>query len=146
MGGGGSGGGSGGGAGRPHSPDLRVQLEHGSARAVAETAVSVLATSHPAIGILYMIYKFAQATYPIVRAGVDEYAETNDGDRALERMAVETVKQTGRAVAGTAVDAVAGAAVDGAASKVNVHVDNNTKEIAKAAVAEVIDEAIDRYE
>lgn len=126
--------------------DLTAQLEHGTAQAVAEATVSMLAVAHPVIGVLYFVYKAAQFTYPIVKEGLKEYEMTGDTDKAAEKMAVETFKQTGKVAVGTAVEPVAGAMVDGTTSAVGAHVDNTTRQVATAAVAEAIDEVIEHYE
>lgn len=128
------------------SPYLKVALDHGSAKAVAETAIGAVAASNPAVGVLYAAYKVAQFSYPIVKAGVEEYSKTDDTNKAVERMAVETAKQTGNAVVETAADAVAGALVNGAAKASNEPIVGPAKEVVKAALSEAISDEIERHE
>ncbi|MGA2663462.1 MAG: hypothetical protein ABSF83_00755 [Nitrososphaerales archaeon] len=128
------------------SSDLKVALDHGSSKVVAETAIGLVAASNPAVGMLYAAYKVAQFSYPIVKAGVEEYSKTDDKDKAVEKMAAETSKQTGNAVVETAADAVAGALVNGAAKAANERIVGPVKEVVKAAVSEAISEEIERHE
>jgi hypothetical protein len=52
------------------------------ASVVVNTAVDVLAVTHPAIGVLVAAYKISKVAYPVVKAAKEEYDRTGDANAA----------------------------------------------------------------
>jgi len=78
------------------------------ASVVVNTAIDVLAVTHPAIGVLVAAYKISKAAYPVVKSAKEEYDKTGDANAAAvagARQLVSGVKAESRDEAiGTAVD------------------------------------------
>ena len=131
--------GSGGGGG---DGSVSKKLEKEGSKAVAVAAFAAAAQAVPVVGILYAAYQVAKYTYPIAKEGVAEYSRTGDSDRAVQAMAKETVRQTGKAAVDATVSSVAGAATHGALRAAGIKADKTATTFVQAAVSEVIGDAI----
>ena len=129
--------GSGKGATRTQT-QLQKKLKDTSTKAVAEAAFKAVATTNPTVGALYLAYKVAKFTYPIVKEGVKEYNNTGDKDKAINKMKEETVKQVGREIKAAVVDTMVGASVDAVKSAANMSTNEATDTFVKTAVSETI--------
>jgi len=129
--------GSGKGATRTQT-QLQRKLKDASTKAVAEAAFKAVATINPTIEALYLAYKVAKFTYPIVKEGLKEYNNTGDKDKAVDKMKEETVKQIGREIKDAAVDTMVSASVDAVKSAANISTDKAADTFVKTAVSETI--------
>src|SRR2546426_11170734 len=102
------------GRGRKSNAGLEDKLLSGGTKVVANAAFQAAAMSNPVISAVYVAYETAKFTYPIFKKGVEEYHKTGDGNRALEKMGEETIKQTGKKVVENSVGNIVSTAVDGA--------------------------------
>lgn len=136
------GGGGGGGGGEGGGGSVTKKLEKEGSNAVAIAAFAAAAQAVPVVGILYAAYQVGKYTYPIAKEGVAEYARTGDSNRAVEAMAKETVRQTGKAVVEATVSSVAGAATHGALGSAGIKADKTATTFVQAAVSQVIGDAI----
>jgi hypothetical protein len=139
---GGGGRGSGGGGGGGGGGSVGKKLEQEGSKAVAVAAFAAAAQAVPVVGILFAAYQVATYTYPIAREGVMEYSRTGDSDRAVQAMAKETVRQTGKAVVDATVSSVAGAATHGALGAAGIKADKTATTFVQAAVTQVIGDAM----
>jgi hypothetical protein len=122
---------------------LQQKLRDASSKAVAETAFQAVAQSNPTVGALYLAYRVAKFTYPIVKDGVEEYAKTGDTNKALEKMKEETVKQVGNEVKGAIIDTIIGSSVDAVRDSAHIAVNETTSTFVKTAISETISELIE---
>jgi len=133
--------GSGKGATRSQT-QLQRKLKDASTKAVAEAAFKATATTNPTIAALYLAYKVAKFTYPIVNKGVEEYARTGDKDKAIDKMKEETVKQVGREIKEAVVETIVGNSIDSVKDTANITADKTTDTFVKTAVFGTINEMI----
>jgi len=122
--------------------NVQRKLRSAPSQVVAKAAFKAAATMDPTIGALYLAYKVAQYTYPIVKEGVKEYAKTGDKDAAVEKMKDKTVDQVGKAVKEKAVEVIVGVAVDDVKDVSGIVVEKAADTFVKAAVSETIKEMI----
>jgi hypothetical protein len=121
---------------------LSRTLETKGTEVAANVAFQTAAAANPVIGAVYVAYQAAQFTYPIVKKGVQEYERSGDAQKAIDKMAQETVRQVGKTILESSVSGVVGAAVDGAMKGVNITPDSTTATLVKAAITETINEVI----
>jgi hypothetical protein len=121
---------------------LQKKLRDASSRAVAEAAFQAVAQSNPTIATLYLAYRAAKFTYPIVKKGVEEYRKSGDKEKAIDKMKEETVKQVGREMAGAAVDVIVGNSVDAVKDTAKITLDKPVDTFVREAISGTISEMI----
>lgn len=87
-----------GGSGGASTRRIKTRLDKASSKIAAEVVFEVMASTNPSIAALYLAYKVTKFVKPIVEEGAKEYRRTGDVDKATEKMAKETVKQTGKEI------------------------------------------------
>jgi hypothetical protein len=122
--------------------DLQKKLRDASSKAVAEAAFKAVATGNPTIGALYLAYKVAKFTYPIVKKGAQEYSKSGNKDKAVDEMKKETAKQVGREIAGAAVGSIVDTSINAVKDTAKITVEKTADTFVKAAISGTISEMI----
>jgi len=119
--------------------NLKKKLENASAKAVAEATFETLAKTDATVGALYLAYRVAKFTYPIVKAGAEEYEKSHDSEKAIDKMKVETVKQVGAEIRGQVISAIVDRSVDVVKDTAKITVNAAADTFVKSAISGTID-------
>ena len=121
---------------------LQRKLKGNSAKDVAEAAFKAAAKANPIIEALYVVYKVAELTHPIVKKGVEEYQKTGDKDKAVDKMKEETLRQSGKKIKEAVVETIVGTTTDTVKDAAGIVTGKTTDTFVKAAVSKAINEVI----
>jgi len=116
---------------------IKNSLDKKESEIAAKAIVAALATTNPMIAAAYTAYKVAEFIYPIAEKGVEKYEKTHNEEKALDAMKKETIKQTGKEIAGYTVGCTTGMCLE----KLNES-GLKTSEPINAAISEAASETI----
>lgn len=135
-------------SGKSRATDGRVRTvqqairQKESATVVVQTAIDVLAVTHPAIGALIATYKVSRVAYRVVSAANKEYQRTGDADKAVSTAAKEVV----RTAVGETRDEAIGTIVDVGWSSLKkaagIQTSEMTDRVLTSAVRNTLDEVL----
>lgn len=134
---------TGGGGGGGSAADIRKHLIKSSPEISAEIVMEVLSASSPAIAALYVAYKVVKFIYPIAKKGAEEYEKTGDKDRAVQKMAEETIKQTGKEIVKKTVEIAVKTSYSAVVKSNNLKTDKTIDTIVTAVVSKVTEKVIE---
>jgi len=125
------------------SKQINRDITQSSSELTFDIFMQVISATNPAIAALYTAYKVTKFVYPIVTEGVKEYNKTKDGNKTVEKMAVETAKQSVKEIEGKAIDMTVKTAYSAAVKSSNVKTNPVVDTIVTSVMSEIAEQVFE---
>lgn len=111
-----------------------------AATVVVQTAVDVMAVTHPAIGTLVATYKVSKVAYQVVKTANEEYQRTGSADKAASAAAKEVVRTAVGETRDQAIETIVDVGWTGIKKAAGIHTNEMTDRVLTSAVKNTLHE------